>query len=188
MQRKDFIATGILSGISLAAFPSLVSAKAEDTPKQFTIQPREPLTPGPGSVDMRTIIHSGQTSGQFSNVEIALAPKQMGPAPHLHADLDELMYVLEGTASVLIGSEVYEVKAGGWNFRPRGIPHSFWNSQDVPLRFIDCFFNQPFEDYLEEFIHKIIPEMTARKLTPASPTIAKTTRSTRQEIWRDMVL
>jgi mannose-6-phosphate isomerase-like protein (cupin superfamily) len=50
----------------------------------------------------------------------------------MHKDLDELMYVLEGTATVMIGEELYEVQAGGWNFRPRRIVHSFWNASDKP--------------------------------------------------------
>jgi mannose-6-phosphate isomerase-like protein (cupin superfamily) len=28
--------------------------------------------------------------------------------------LDELMYVLEGTATVIIGDKIFEVEAGGW--------------------------------------------------------------------------
>jgi mannose-6-phosphate isomerase-like protein (cupin superfamily) len=138
----------------------------------FYIPPSEPLEPGPGNVDIRTIIHSKQTSEQFSNVEVAVAAKQMGPSPHLHKNLDELMYVLEGTATVMIGEEIYEVKAGGWNFRPHGIVHSFWNASETPLRFIDCFFNQNFEDYLEELFHKIIPHMVKNNLTPTTQEIA----------------
>ena len=40
------------------------------------------------------ISHS-QTYGQFSCVEAALNPKQMGPPPHIHYALDEIMYVIE---------------------------------------------------------------------------------------------
>jgi len=105
-------------------------------------------------------------------VEVAVSPNQMGPSPHMHENLDELMYVLEGKATVLIGEKIYEVEAGGWNFRPRRIVHSFWNASDTPLRFIDCFFNQNFEDYLEELFHKIIPDMVKNNLNPTTPEIA----------------
>ena len=105
-------------------------------------------------------------------LKLLVAPKQMGPSPHSHENLDELMYVLEGTATVMIGNEIYEVEAGGWNFRPRRIVHSFWNVSDRPLRFIDFFFNQNFEDYLEELFHKIIPDMVKRNLNPSTPEIA----------------
>lgn len=176
MERRNFLSTGVLSGITLLNFPTSTMApenRDEGSINPFYIGPKEPLQPGPGNVDIRTIIHSKQTNKQFSNVEVAVAPKQMGPSPHMHKDLDELMYVLEGTATVMIGKEIYEVKAGGWNFRPRGIVHSFWNAGDSQLRFVDCFFNQNFEDYLEDLFHKIIPNMVKNNLTPASPEIAK---------------
>jgi mannose-6-phosphate isomerase-like protein (cupin superfamily) len=174
MERRNFLSAGVL-GFSLLNLPIFTSAQANDhkeSLKPFYIPPEDPLMPGPGNVDIRTIIHSKQTGAQFSNVEVSVAPKQMGPSPHMHTDLNELMYVLEGTATVMIGEEIYEVQAGGWNFRPRRVVHSFWNTSDKPLRFIDCFFNQNFEDYLEDLFHKIIPDMVKGNLKPTSPEIA----------------
>jgi len=174
MQRRKFVAAGAM-GFSLLNLPTFSWAQANDEKLSlppFYIPPAQALVPGPGNVDIRTIIHSKQTGKQISNVEVAVAPKQMGPSPHMHNDLDELMYVLEGTATVMIGNELYEVQAGGWNFRPRRVVHSFWNASDKPLRFIDCFFNQNFEDYLEDLFHKIIPQMVQQNLNPDSPSIA----------------
>lgn len=175
MEHRSFLSTGTLDSRSLPHLQGTDPTRipVDKQPLQpFTVAPMEPLMPGPGRTDIRTLIHSAQTNGQFSNVEVALAPKQMGPAPHLHNDLDELMYVLEGTATVMIGTAVYEVQAGSWNFRPRGIVHSFWNASDRPLRFVDCFFNQNLEDYLEELFHQIIPDMMQKKLSPTAPEIA----------------
>ena len=175
MERRNFLSAGIL-GFSLFNLPAVTFAQTNDRHQQlkpFYIPPAQPLIAGLGNVDIRTIIHSKQTGKQLSNVEVAVGPKQMGPSPHTHKDLDELMYVVEGTATVMIGKEIYEVQAGGWNFRPRRIVHSFWNASDKPLRFIDCYFNQNFEDYLEELFHKIIPDMIKSNLTPASPAIEK---------------
>jgi mannose-6-phosphate isomerase-like protein (cupin superfamily) len=174
MDRKNFLAASIMGGISMLNLP--VNTLAQSNKKNamlqpFYIPPQAPLQPGPGNVDVRTIIHSQQTNGQISNVEVAVAPRQMGPSPHLHEKLDELMYVLEGTATVMIGKEIYEVREGGWNFRPRGIIHSFWNSSDTTLRFIDFFFNQNFEDYLDELFHKLIPDMVKDNLSPTTPSI-----------------
>jgi mannose-6-phosphate isomerase-like protein (cupin superfamily) len=174
MKRRNFLSAGAL-GFSLLSTPDFTSARNNNNgePLQpFYIPPREPLIPGAGNVDIRTIIHSSQTGKQLSNVEVAVGPKQMGPSPHMHENLDELMYVLEGTATVMIGEKIYEVEAGGWSFRPKRIVHSFWNASDKPLRFIDCFFNQNFEDYLEELFHKIIPDMVKSKSTPETPEIA----------------
>lgn len=175
MKRRNFLSTTAV-GFSLLNFPGFTSAQTKinsDMLQPFYIPPQEALQPGPGNSDIRTIIHADQTQKQFSNVEVAFAPMQMGPSPHMHKNLDELMYVLEGTATVMVGDKIYEVQAGGWNFRPRRIIHSFWNASDKPLRFIDCFFNQNFEDYLEELFHKIIPHMIKNNLSPATPEIAK---------------
>ena len=175
MERRNFLASSLLSGAAVLGIPPAAWASGPETSPPaapFYLPPRAPLAPGPGNVDVRTLVHASQTNGQFSNVEVAVGPKQMGPAPHLHHDLDELMYVVEGTATVMIGTEIYEVKAGGWNFRPRGVPHTFWNATTGPLRFIDCFFNQNFEDYLDELFHRIIPDMLQKKLNPTAPEIA----------------
>ncbi len=174
MERRKFLTAGVF-GITLlnsSTFASVQNIDNEICSQPFYIPPREPLSPGAGNTDVRTIIHYDQTDKQFSNIEVAVRPKQMGPSPHMHENLDELMYVLEGTATVMIGEKIYEVEAGGWNFRPKRIIHSLWNASDKPLRFIDCFFNQNLEDYLEELFHKIIPDMVKNNFTPATPEIA----------------
>jgi len=84
-------------------------------------------------------LQHAQTGGQFSCVECSLQPRQMGPPPHVHHALDEIMYVIQGTVSVLEGDRVVEVAAGGWHFRPRGIVHTFWNGTDAPAAFLDLY-------------------------------------------------
>jgi oxalate decarboxylase/phosphoglucose isomerase-like protein (cupin superfamily) len=111
-----------------------------------------------GGMDIRVWVRSSMTNGVFSNVECAVAPKTMGPPPHSHLELDELMYVVDGTASVLVGNDIVHVEAGGWHLRPREIKHTFWNGSDKPLRFYDMYFNQPFEDYLEQIFHQLTEE------------------------------
>ena len=96
-------------------------------------------------------IQHAQTNGQFSCVEVSLAPRQMGPPPHVHYELDEIMRVTEGTVTLLEGDKVVEVSAGGWHFRPRGVVHTFWNAHDAPAQFIDMYpSSQNFAHYLEE--------------------------------------
>jgi oxalate decarboxylase/phosphoglucose isomerase-like protein (cupin superfamily) len=68
------------------------------------------------------------------------------------------MFVLEGTASVMVENEVVHIGAGGWHFRPRQLKHTFWNASDQPLRFVDMYFNQPFEEFLERIFHDLTPE------------------------------
>ncbi len=92
-----------------------------------------------------------QTGGTFSCVEVDMAPFQFGPPPHVHYDLDEIMYVLEGTITVLEGDKTREIPKGGYHFRPRGIVHTFWNGHAKPARFMDLYpGSQNFAHYLEE--------------------------------------
>lgn len=117
----------------------------------FQVPPMEPLQAGPRGLDTRVRVPSSETANQYACVEIALAPNRMRPSPHEHEYLDELSFVLEGTLSVLVEDEVFEVPAGGMQWRPRGRVHSFWNATDEPLCFLDMSFNQNFDDYLEAF-------------------------------------
>jgi mannose-6-phosphate isomerase-like protein (cupin superfamily) len=166
--RRDAILQLFAAGVGFSSLLSScnstknTSSKNAETNKQlspFLIAPTTPVQPGPGGIDIKVLVKNSQTNGQFSCVEFAVAAKKMGPAPHYHKALDELMYVVEGTGSVLIEDTLYEIPAGGWHLRPRGIEHTFFNGTDKPFRAIDMYFNQNFEDYLEEVFHKITPEM-----------------------------
>ncbi|HEY0771855.1 MAG TPA: cupin domain-containing protein, partial [Sphingobacteriaceae bacterium] len=141
--------------------------------KPFYLPPDAAPLDHEGDVAIRVKVRSSQTNLQYSCVDVAVAPRTMGPAPHLHDALDELMYVHEGTMHVLVGKEVYEVKAGGWHFRPRGIVHTFWNASNDVTRCTDMYFNQNFEDFLEELFFKIKPEMKSKNLSPMDPVIAQ---------------
>lgn len=166
MHRNEFLTAGIFGTLALVTGTTLHAQNVEGL-KPVYWPPLPPLAPGPGGANGRTLVRSKQTNNQFSCVESVLAPKTMGPPPHLHKALDELCYVLEGTASILVGDTVYEVQAGGFHLRPRGIVHTFWNATDKPLRFIDMFFNQNFEDYLEE-VRELLSQTS-----PPSQTILK---------------
>ncbi|MFL0161606.1 cupin domain-containing protein [Aquirufa salirivi] len=157
MNRHDFLLqSGMLT--ALTGIPnSYIQSNSFDQTKPFLLPPLSPLD-HKGSMDIRVRVKSSMTNGIYSNVECAVAPKTMGPAPHIHKELDELMFVLEGTASVIVGEEIVQVQAGGWHFRPRMIEHTFWNASEKPLLFIDMYFNQPFEEYLEKVFHQLTPE------------------------------
>jgi mannose-6-phosphate isomerase-like protein (cupin superfamily) len=110
-----------------------------------------------------------QTYGQFSCIEVSLVPRQMGPPPHVHYELDEIMRVLEGRVSVLEGDKVVEVEAGGWHFRPRGVVHTFWNGHDEPAKFIDMYpSSQDFVHYLEE-LSQLGVDMHNEGVNPFAP-------------------
>ncbi len=159
MERRHFLhALGFLLPLS-----QVKGESAKNTP--FLSEPINPiyLPPLPplahnGGLNIRTWVRSSMTGGVFSSVECAVAPKTMGPPPHFHKELDELMYVLEGTAGVVVDGKAVQIEAGGWHLRPRLLTHTFWNASDKPLRFVDMYFNQPFEEFLEQIFFELTPE------------------------------
>jgi hypothetical protein len=152
MERREFmLKSGILTAFGIMAqstFGASQNVKLPNPLAPFLLPPLPPLD-HKGGMDIRVWIRSSMTNGLYSNVETAVAPKVMGPPPH---------YVIEGTASILIGDDIVEVQAGGWHLRPRMLKHTFWNASDKSLRFIDMYFNQPFEEYLESIFHELTPE------------------------------
>jgi mannose-6-phosphate isomerase-like protein (cupin superfamily) len=164
MKRRNFIATSILGSLGGASFLTESFAQLpNDKPKAITNKirkgPIKPLYVKPDNSPAYrggTKIRFNQTNNQFSSFEHVIPPKTMGPAPHVHKDLDEIMRVVKGTVSVLIGNEVVQVEEGGWQIRPHGIVHTFWNAGDEPAVFIDLYPNQNFEVFLEEFIKTMI--------------------------------
>src|SRR6266516_819551 len=53
---------------------------------------------------------------------------------HVHHDEHEAFYILEGTAEVHCGDEVFHVAPGSFVLLPRGIPHWHQVSSDAPMR------------------------------------------------------
>ena len=137
----------------------------------FHVPFKEPLQPGPGGIDIRTLVKSAGTNSQYSSTETAVVAKLMGPPPHSHKQLDEIIYVTEGVCTIWIDEKITEVKNQEWFFMPRGSIHTFWNGEDSPLRFIGMYFNENFEDYLEELFHAIIPNMISKNLSPMDETV-----------------
>jgi len=164
MERRDFfIKNSMLAAfgcLSLTGFAALADKDEVNNPESIkpVLLPALPPLDHKGGMDIRVRVRSTMTNGLYSNVECAVAPKTMGPQPHYHKELDELMYVVEGTASILIGDDIVQVEAGGWHLRPRMIKHTFWNASEKPLLFIDMYFNQPFEEYLERIFHELTVE------------------------------
>jgi quercetin dioxygenase-like cupin family protein len=97
--------------------------------------------PGTGKVfnalgDEVTVMLSGeQTGGAFTMVQV-VTPPGGGPPPHCHANEDEWFFVQEGRIELWSGGVWTEVSAGTAIFLPRGVPHTYRNCGDKPLRIL----------------------------------------------------
>jgi len=107
--------------------------------------PTSPLPPLSDSSDgvtftmlgasMRLIARATDTEGRFSVFE-QTTPAGWGPPRHVHANEDEIVYVLNGSYEVSLGDEQRILSAGGCAVLPRGIPHGFRNVDETPSRFV----------------------------------------------------
>lgn len=116
---------------------------------------RHMVGPGEGtSVDLGGLgvdfkISGGDTGGLLSVVEHPVQPGRLVP-PHVHRDEDEYSYVLEGTFGARVGDWEGEAGPGSYLFKPRGIPHTFWNAGPDPARLIEIIAPAGFENFFEE--------------------------------------
>ena len=79
--------------------------------------------------------HGEKEGAPFSAYIVNAKPGQ-GPPLHTHPYV-EVAFTVEGCATITIGDETREVKAGGVAVIPAGTPHRFVNSGNSVLRQID---------------------------------------------------
>jgi len=101
-----------------------------------------------GGLGVHFKVWGEQTGGGISIVEHPMEPGRLVP-PHVHHAEDELSFVLEGTFGVRIGDQVAEAGPGSYVFKPRGIPHTFWNAGPQPARLIEIIQPAGFEHFFE---------------------------------------
>jgi len=102
------------------------------------------------ALGVRFMIDSETTGGAFSLVEHPLPPRALGAPVHTHRNEDEYSYVLEGRIGVQLGDQVLEAGPGELVFKPRGVPHAFWNAGDEPARLLELISPGGFENYFRE--------------------------------------
>jgi quercetin dioxygenase-like cupin family protein len=102
------------------------------------------------ALGVRFMIESDTTGGAFSLVEHPLPPRALGAPLHTHRNEDEYSYVLEGRIGLQLGEEVLQAGQGDLVFKPRGVPHAFWNAGDEPARLLELISPAGFENYFRE--------------------------------------
>jgi mannose-6-phosphate isomerase-like protein (cupin superfamily) len=121
-----------------------------DGPRTLLLEPGKSRTGTIGGSQIDFKLTASQTWGSCGSTEIVLSPGFMGAPPHFHKHFDEVVRVLEGTLTIMVGETVHEVPAGGWHLRPRGQVHAFWNSSKVPVKAIEIYLPGGHEEYLQE--------------------------------------
>jgi mannose-6-phosphate isomerase-like protein (cupin superfamily) len=102
------------------------------------------------------------TAGSFFLSESVIAPGFPGPPPHVHEQLHDSFYVLEGTLTVLLGDETLAAGPGTFICVPPGIVHTFRNPGDQHVRFLN--FNTP--SGWEHYMRSLAEAARSGPLTP----------------------
>lgn len=117
---------------------------------------RHVLGPGEGetvhlqALGVRFMVEVARSGGGFSLVEHPLPPRALGSPVHTHRNEDEYSFVLAGRVGVQLGEDVVVAGPGDLVFKPRGVPHAFWNAGDEPARLLEVISPGGFEAYFRE--------------------------------------
>jgi mannose-6-phosphate isomerase-like protein (cupin superfamily) len=90
------------------------------------------------------------TGGRFALTESTFAAGFQGPLPHLHREMHDCFYVVEGTLRFLVGGETVDAGPGTFVVVPPGVVHTFSNPTDAPARVLNIFAPAGLEGYLRE--------------------------------------
>jgi quercetin dioxygenase-like cupin family protein len=100
-------------------------------------------------VGIGSICLSGaDTGGKYCLLEVSLAPG-IGVPRHTHTREDEGYYVLSGELEVIVGEEVFILKAGDTLMAPRDISHQLRNSGNTENHYLLIFSPSGFEEFLK---------------------------------------
>ncbi|MFN8516129.1 MAG: cupin domain-containing protein [Thermomicrobiales bacterium] len=86
------------------------------------------------SLSMLTI--GEQSVGQWLLIECLAPARCVGPPSHYHRLTTELVYVLDGTLTLAVGTQSVRLAPGSSAYLPPGVVHALVNETDTPARFL----------------------------------------------------
>jgi uncharacterized cupin superfamily protein len=100
-------------------------------------------------LDVILVLTGEETGGALAVVEHPIQPGILVP-PHWHEREDELTYVIEGEIGARVGERELMLAPGEYLWKPRGVPHAFWNAGKRPARILDVIVPAGFERFFAE--------------------------------------
>ena len=86
-----------------------------------------------------------EVANKYSITEWWMDKDSPGVGPHVHETNDELIYVLEGRASVLVNEDWVQMEKGGLVVIPAGIRHGFRNDSEQRIGVLNIFLSGAYE-------------------------------------------
>src|ERR671916_1079918 len=125
-------------------------AEAMNSLARSVLSPEEGQPVWLRKLGIRFMIGGEDTQGNFALVEYLIGARALAAPMHTHEHEEEYTYVLEGEVGVQIGEEVLVARPGDLVFKPRGVPHAFWNAANEPARALEIISPVGFERYFAE--------------------------------------
>lgn len=91
-------------------------------------------------------------------------PVGSAPPLHVHDELDDAWYILDGQMVVKCGDDELIVGAGHWVSMPRGVPHTFRVVGEREARILLVHDNSSFRDFIRD-----IGVPAAQRVVPSNP-------------------
>ena len=104
------------------------------------------------------------TAGAFDQFELTADPDHAGAPEHVHDNVDEAFFVLDGAFQFKLGDEVLVAEAGTFVFVPRGINHTWRNAVLRRSRMLLTYVPGGMQSFFEEaapLMHAAVPDPAA---------------------------
>jgi mannose-6-phosphate isomerase-like protein (cupin superfamily) len=95
-----------------------------------------------------------ETGGRYTVAETFI-PLNAGPPPHVHGNEDEMFYILAGRIMFMDNQHTFIAGPGAAVYLPKGVPHTFKNIGDEPVKCVLTALPSGFEAFVAECGQKI---------------------------------
>lgn len=79
------------------------------------------------------------TDDQFGLFELTMQPGSGGPSPHIHKQMTEIFYVVEGKVELTLDEKKSIAQPGAVMVVPKNVPHAFANPGKVQSKLLIMF-------------------------------------------------
>jgi mannose-6-phosphate isomerase-like protein (cupin superfamily) len=98
------------------------------------------------------------TGDHLGLTEYTAAPGFPGPPAHIHREMTDMFFVIDGKLQFALGAETVEAPAGTFVLVPPGHVHTFSNPYDEPSRFLSIVAPAGLEQYFKELAKALASE------------------------------
>ncbi|UOD50109.1 cupin domain-containing protein [Orrella daihaiensis] len=115
---------------------------------KFLIRPQdiEPYHPANHTdTSNKRLISRHNVGAQHMEVILGTLGKSGGALPHAHPGVEQVCYMLEGTAHVEVGDETFEMTPGDTCFFPADVMHKLEVTSEEPVKLL-VIYSPPYEE------------------------------------------